>query len=132
KENTNEIENKIDKSKIINNCLVTETGFVLDAQQGKNINDRLTFLEGVPYGALNVTSLKDIEKNIKIAFSEGNKIYTDYPALLTRESLLYGILTVTTVDTYRTFEIIATDGSESKVKKICGFGSKGKEIRWEE
>lgn len=33
--------NKIDKSKIVNNLSATETGFVLDATQGKYLNDSL-------------------------------------------------------------------------------------------
>lgn len=36
--------NKIDKSKIVNNLSATETGFVLDATQGKYLNDSLNKL----------------------------------------------------------------------------------------
>ena len=40
------ISKKVDTSKIVNNCLTTESGFVLDGRQGKVLNDKITELNG--------------------------------------------------------------------------------------
>ena len=40
------ISNKVDMSDVVNNCLTTEEGFVLDARQGKAIDDKITELNG--------------------------------------------------------------------------------------
>lgn len=42
----NLISNKVDTSDVVNNCLTTETGFVLDARQGKALDDKITELNG--------------------------------------------------------------------------------------
>ena len=40
------ISNKVDMSDVVNNCLTTEEGFVLDARQGKVLDDKITELNG--------------------------------------------------------------------------------------
>lgn len=40
------ISNKVDTSNVVNNCLTTEAGFVLDARQGKVLDDKITELNG--------------------------------------------------------------------------------------
>lgn len=40
------ISNKVDTSDVVNNCLTTESGFVLDGRQGKELNDKITELNG--------------------------------------------------------------------------------------
>ena len=40
------ISQKIDSSDVVNNCLTTESGFVLDARQGKALDDKITELNG--------------------------------------------------------------------------------------
>ena len=42
----NLISQKIDSSDVVNNCLTTESGFVLDARQGKALDDKITELNG--------------------------------------------------------------------------------------
>lgn len=42
-----EVDNKIDKSRIINNCIANQEGFVLDARQGKEILDYVKSLNTV-------------------------------------------------------------------------------------
>ena len=46
------ISQKIDSSDVVNNCLTTESGFVLDARQGKALDDKITELNG------NISGLK--------------------------------------------------------------------------
>lgn len=48
----NLISQKIDSSDVVNNCLTTESGFVLDARQGKALDDKITELNG------NISGLK--------------------------------------------------------------------------
>lgn len=40
------IESKVDTSSVVNNALTTEEGFVLDARQGKELDDKITELNG--------------------------------------------------------------------------------------
>ena len=40
-EHTSQLNAKVNKSSVINNCSVTEDGFALDARQGKILNDKL-------------------------------------------------------------------------------------------
>lgn len=40
------IESKVDTSSVVNNALTTEEGFVLDARQGKVMDDKITELNG--------------------------------------------------------------------------------------
>ena len=42
----NLISQKVDSSDVVNNCLTTESGFVLDARQGKELDDKITELNG--------------------------------------------------------------------------------------
>ena len=42
----NLISQKVDSSDVVNNCLTTESGFVLDARQGKALDDKITELNG--------------------------------------------------------------------------------------
>ena len=45
----NLISQKVDSSDVVNNCLTTESGFVLDARQGKELDDKITELNGNNY-----------------------------------------------------------------------------------
>ena len=49
------ISNKVDMSDVVNNCLTTEEGFVLDARQGKIIDDKITELNGNKISKYNVS-----------------------------------------------------------------------------
>lgn len=40
-ENTTQLNAKVNKSSVINNCSATEEGFLLDARQGKYLNDKI-------------------------------------------------------------------------------------------
>lgn len=51
------ISTKVDMSDVVNNCLTTEEGFVLDARQGKIIDDKITELNG----NLNIIKYEPIE-----------------------------------------------------------------------
>ena len=43
------ISTKVDMSDVVNDCLTTEEGFVLDARQGKILDDKITELNGKSY-----------------------------------------------------------------------------------
>ena len=50
------ISNKVAMSDVVNNCLTTEEGFVLDARQGKILDDKITELNGnLPKFSLSAT-----------------------------------------------------------------------------
>ena len=54
------ISQKIDSSDVVNNCLTTESGFVLDARQGKALDDKITELNGTKEPTQKRTTLDSI------------------------------------------------------------------------
>lgn len=67
------IESKVDTSSVVNNALTTEEGFVLDARQGKELDDKITELNGKLY---NVSSYETVVGK----WIDGRNIYRKYIA----------------------------------------------------
>ena len=67
------IESKVDTSSVVNNALTTEEGFVLDARQGKVMDDKITELNGKLY---NVSS----DEMVVGKWIDGRNIYRKYIA----------------------------------------------------
>lgn len=61
------VDNKIDKANVANNLTTTEANFVLDARQGKALQDQLTSLNG----SLNIVT-------IEVERASSKAIYTSY------------------------------------------------------
>lgn len=64
-----QLNEKVNKSSIINNCSVTEEGFALDARQGKRLRDILQVDKIKTYTEI-ITLTADTIQNIEIDFPE--------------------------------------------------------------
>ena len=61
------IDDKVNKSSIVNNCSTTEDGFILDARQGKFLNDKLTSFNVVKPSLLITSNTKTNTTPITLA-----------------------------------------------------------------
>lgn len=67
------IESKVDTSSVVNNALTTEEGFVLDARQGKVMDDKITELNGKLEDTHTFSTSDEIDTGEK--WVDGKKIY---------------------------------------------------------
>ena len=73
-ENAKELENKVDFTKIVNNLLTTEAGYVLDARQGKTLLD---LISQIAFGE----EIYDVEWCTKFGIYKANESAKNTPAI---------------------------------------------------